>query len=48
MFSEIKAFYNEIRHQRQGELYKVVTGINSSTRGEWINTIMGNMRFRLY
>lgn len=38
---EIKAFYNEIRHQRQGELYKVVTGINSSTRGEWINTIMG-------
>ena len=38
---EIKGFYNEIRHQKQGELYKVATGINSVTNGEWINNPMG-------
>lgn len=38
---EVKVFYNEIKHQKQGELYKVVTSINSASRGEWINTVMG-------
>ena len=38
---EVKSFYNEIKHQRQGELYKVVTGINASTKGQWKNSPLG-------
>lgn len=32
---EVKAFYNEIKHKKQGEIYKVLTSINRATNGNF-------------
>ena len=37
---EVKAFYNEIKHKKQGEIYKVLTSLNKGTNGGFVYSII--------